>query len=127
MRIVGHGIDIAEVARIAAMRQDHGEKFLERCFTPAERAYAEGGRRQDEHLAGRFAAKEAVLKALGTGWRDGIAWTDVEVVLLPTGQPVVRLHGKAAAIAQSMAVETWSLSISHTEAYAAASAIATSR
>ena len=124
MDLIGHGIDIIEVSRIAGMREDHTDRFLERCFTPGERAYAESSRRRDEHLAVRFAAKEAVLKALGTGWRDGIAWTDVEVVLLPTGQPTLQLHGKAAEVAEQLGVRKWSVSLSHTEQYAAASAIA---
>jgi holo-[acyl-carrier protein] synthase len=126
MRIIGHGIDITEVARIGRMHAEHGDRFLERCFTAGERAYAGDRKRRDEHLAGRFAAKEAVLKALGTGWDKGIAWTDVEVVLLPSGQPTVRLSGRAAEIANDLGIAEWSLSISHTEAHAIASAIASS-
>lgn len=124
MRLLGHGIDIVETGRIARMIDEHADRFLERCFTSGERAYAGDRRRRDEHLAGRFAAKEAVLKALGTGWRDGIAWTDVEVVLLPSGQPTVRLHGAAARTAGALGVAQWSLSITHTPEYAAASVIA---
>jgi holo-[acyl-carrier protein] synthase len=124
MAIVGHGIDIVEVARIGEMVERHGDRFLERCFTAGERAYADAKKRRAEHLAGRFAAKEAVLKALGTGWRTGIAWTDIEVVVLPTGQPEVRLHGQAARAAAERGVRSWLLSISHTEALATASAIA---
>ena len=124
MNLVGHGIDIIEVSRISAMRDEHADRFLERCFTPGERAYAESSRRRDEHLAARFAAKEAVLKAIGTGWRDGIAWTDVEVVVLPSGQPTLRLHGKAAEVAEQLGIRKWSVSLSHTENYAVASAIA---
>ena len=124
MMIVGHGVDIVEVARIQTMIDEHEERFLERCFTPGERAYAEARKRSAEHFAGRFAAKEAVLKALGTGWRDGIAWTDVEVVVLPSGQPEVRLHGMAQETAMKRGVRAWSLSISHTEVHAVASAIA---
>lgn len=126
MRIVGHGIDIVEVARIARALEAHGDRFLERCFTTAERAYAADRKRRDEHLAGRFAAKEAVLKALGTGWVSGIAWTDVEVVLLPTGQPTVALRGRAAEVAASLGASRWFLSISHTQTHAMASAIAQS-
>jgi len=124
MAIVGHGVDIVEVSRIAGMIDRHGERFLERCFTPGERAYAELRKRSVEHLAGRFAAKEAVLKALGTGWRNGIAWTDVEVVLRPSGAPEVRLHGAAAEAARALGAASWWLSISHTESYAVASAVA---
>lgn len=125
MRIIGHGIDITEVARIGKMITEHGDHFLERCFTEGERAYSDGHRRRDEHLAARFAAKEAVLKALGTGWRNGIGWTDVEVVLLPSGQPTVRLAGQAARIAGELGITDWSLSMSHVETHAVASAIAT--
>jgi holo-[acyl-carrier protein] synthase len=123
MQVLAHGIDIVEVSRIAEMVREHGERFLDRCFTPAERAYSESGKRSDERLAARFAAKEAVLKALGTGWRSGIAWTDVEVVSLPTGQPEIRLHAKAAEIATELGIGRWLLSMSHTAEYAAASAI----
>jgi holo-[acyl-carrier protein] synthase len=126
MAIIGHGIDLVEVGRIARMRDEHGERFLERCFTSVEREYAAERKRANEHLAGRFAAKEAVLKAMGTGWRSGIAWTDVEVVVLPTGQPEVRLHGRAAEAARRLGVARWWLSITHTEGHAAASAIAES-
>ncbi len=125
MPIVGHGVDIVEVGRIARMAAEHGDHFVSRCFTPAEAAYSDSGKRRDEHLAGRFAAKEAVLKALGTGWRNGIAWTDVEVVLLPSGQPTVRLHGAAASAAGEQGITRWLLSISHTAQYACASAIGT--
>lgn len=108
------------------MLSRHGERFLERVFTEAERAYADANpRRRAEHLAARFAAKEAVLKALGTGWRDGIAWTDVEVVREPSGRPGVRLHGRAAGIAAELGVSGWLLSLTHTGDTAAASAIAT--
>jgi holo-[acyl-carrier protein] synthase len=79
MRIIGHGIDIVETARIARLVEEHGEHFLARCFTSTERAYAQDKRREIEHLAGRFAAKEAVLKVLGTGLGQGMAWTDVEI------------------------------------------------
>src|SRR2546429_96084 len=80
MPILGHGIDIVETRRIADLLENHGERFLERCFTTAEREYCyRNNKRHIEHLAGRFAAKEAVLKVLGTGWRGGIAWTDIEL------------------------------------------------
>lgn len=125
MSILGHGIDLVAVARIAQMVDRHGERFLERCFTPRERGYADASpRRRAERLAVRFAAKEAVLKALGTGWRNGIAWTDIEVVNLPSGQPTVKLCGKAGEIARDQGIETWMMSLSHTDTHAMASAIA---
>ncbi len=125
MHVVGHGIDLVEVARIAGMIDRHGERFLERVFTPGERAYAgRSVKRSAEHLAARFAAKEAVLKAIGTGWRSGIAWTDVEVVREPSGAPGVRVSGVAAEIAAALGATRWMLSLTHAGGFAAASAIA---
>jgi holo-[acyl-carrier protein] synthase len=122
--MVGHGIDIVETARIRHSVDEHGERFLERVYTPRERAYCERGRkRYYEHLAGRFAAKEAVLKVLGTGWRGGIAWTDVEIVSEPSGQPRVVLTGECERIAHGMGIRSWYVSISHIETHATASAI----
>lgn len=123
MSVLAHGVDIVEVSRIGEMVAEHGAHFLERVFTPAEREYAESSRRRDEHLAGRFAAKEAVLKALGTGWSAGIAWTDVEVTRGDAGEPGIRLAGKAKEIADRLGIGRWVLSLSHTEQYAVASAI----
>jgi len=123
--LIGHGIDLVETSRIAAMLERHGEQFLSRCFTDSERAYCrESERRHVERLAVRFAAKEAVLKALGTGWRDGIAWTDIEVVREPSGRPGVRVRGQAAIVAAELGVRGWQISLTHTERYAMASAIA---
>ncbi|MDX2147896.1 MAG: holo-ACP synthase [Planctomycetota bacterium] len=123
-QLVGHGIDIAAVARIADLVQRHDERFLSRVFTAGERAYSAGRKREHEHLAARFAAKEAVLKALGTGWRLGIAWTDVEVVADAMGRPGVVLRGVAAQIASERGIHEWSLSLTHAEGLAVASAIA---
>jgi holo-[acyl-carrier protein] synthase len=124
MRIIGHGIDVIETQRLARLLEEHGERFLARCYTEQERNYAQNRRRQIEHLAGRFAAKEAIFKALGTGWSGGIAWTDAEVLRLNTGQPTVALHGVCKQVAQEMGITRWWLSISHTEALATASVIA---
>ena len=125
MRIIGHGVDLVENARIAALVDAHGAAFLERVFTPAERAYAEAGkRRRIERYAARFAAKEAVLKALGTGWRDGIAWRDVEILKMPSGEPRILLGGRCAQVAEELGVADWRASLSHTDLYAMASAIA---
>jgi holo-[acyl-carrier protein] synthase len=124
MPIVGHGIDIVETSRVKRMVEEHGQRFLDRVFTPAEQAYASRNpKRQFEHLAGRFAAKEAVLKVLGTGWRGGIAWTDVEVVKEISGQPKISLTGECARIADALKIERWHVSISHIETHATASAI----
>jgi len=124
MPILGHGIDIVETARVAKMLADHEERFLRRCFTQGEQDYvAANPARRAEHLAGRFAAKEAILKVLGTGWSNGIAWTEAEVVREPSGRPTVKLHGRCAQIAQELGIVHWHLSISHSGAYATASAI----
>ena len=124
MPILGHGIDIVETARIRRLIDEHGAHFLDRVFTPAEQAYCNASRKRSlEHFAGRFAAKEAVLKVLGTGWRGGIAWTDIEVVKEPSGQPQVKLSGECARIASERGISRWHISISHSETHATASAI----
>ena len=127
MRIIGHGIDIVETARIARLAAEHGEHFLARCFTAAERAYAQDKRREIEHLAGRFAAKEAVLKVLGTGLGQGMAWTDVEIRREPSGQPAVVLHGRCQELAAELGIDQWWVSISHIATHATASAIGVAR
>lgn len=124
MPIVGHGVDLVSVERIGAMIDRHGQRFLDRVFTAGEQAYCNAGKRRLEHYAARFSAKEAVLKALGTGWRDGIAWTDVEVVLEPSGKPSVQLAARAADIAASEGIARFHLSLSHSHGMAIASAIA---
>src|SRR3954471_3435575 len=124
MPILGHGIDIVETARIRKLVSDHGQHFLDRVFTPLEQAYcAKNPKRYFEHLSGRFAAKEAVLKVLGTGWRGGIAWTDVEILNEASGQPRMSISGESARIAQEMGINQWHVSISHIEPHATASAI----
>jgi holo-[acyl-carrier protein] synthase len=124
MPILGHGIDIVETARIKRLVDEHGAHFLDRVFTPAEQQYcARNPKRYFEHLAGRFAAKEAVLKVLGTGWRGGIAWTDIEVVKEVSGQPRIMLTGECLRIATALGIGLWHLSISHIETHATASAI----
>jgi holo-[acyl-carrier protein] synthase len=124
MPILGHGIDIVETSRIRTLVSNHGEHFLDRVFTAAEQAYcAASPKRYFEHLAGRFAAKEAVLKVLGTGWRGGIAWTDVEIVKESSGQPKIVLTGECLRIATLQGISRWHVSISHIETHATASAI----
>ena len=124
MPILGHGIDIVETARIRELLENHRERFLDRCFTPAEQRYcARNTKRYIEHLAGRFAAKEAVLKVLGTGWRGNIAWTDIEILPEPSGQPKVTLSGECAKVARELGISRWHVSISHIETHATASAI----
>jgi len=123
MRIIGHGIDLVEVARIAHMAETHGAHFLERCFTAGERDYCLRNKRKWEHLAGRFAAKEAILKVLGTGWRAGIGWTEMEILADPLGKPVITLTGQCAELARERGITEWHVSISHISTHATASAI----
>ncbi len=122
--IIGHGVDIVETARIKQMLGEHPERFLERCFTPGEQEDSKSSRRQLEHLAARFAAKEATLKALGTGWSQGIGWTDIEVVRAESGKPSLKITGRAAEIAAELGITVWHLSMSHVAATAIASVIA---
>ena len=124
MAILGHGIDLVDTPRIERLLGEHEQRFLDRVFTPGERAYCDaGGKMRVQRYAARFAAKEAVLKVLGTGWSAGIAWTDVEVIKEATGQPRVQLHGEAAAIAQRLGFTAWHISLSHLKGHALASVI----
>jgi holo-[acyl-carrier protein] synthase len=124
MSITGHGIDLVEIARIRGMVEEHGQRFLDRCFTPGEQAYNADSRRRFEHLAARFAAKEATLKALGTGLTGGIAWTDIEVVSSANGAPGLALGGAAATAASVLGITSWVISLSHTDTHAIASVLA---
>jgi len=123
MSIAGHGIDLVENARIAALMERHRERFLQRVFTPREIEYVTRFKDPTPHVAGRFAAKEALLKMIGTGWRGGIAWTDMEILADSAGAPVVTLTGQTAAIAGRLGITRVLLSISHTRDHAVASAI----
>jgi holo-[acyl-carrier protein] synthase len=123
MAIVGHGIDLIECDRVEHVWRQHPERFLARILTPAERAYCLRHKHPVPHIAGRFAAKEAILKLLGTGWRGPIAWTDMEIVNDPAGRPVVRLGGHVARLAADQGIARVHLSITHTQKHAAASAI----
>lgn len=125
MHILGHGIDLVETARIGELIERHGERFLARVFTEAEQAYAQANpMRRIEHLAARFAAKEAALKALGTGWSSGIAWTDVQVKRRPSGEPFLAITGVAAERAAERRITDWMISLSHTKDHAMASVLA---
>jgi len=121
--IIGLGVDIAEVARVKAAIERHGETFLRRIYTPAEQAYCEKYRNKFERYAGRFAVKEAAMKALGTGWRKGIRWVDIEVERQKGGKPLLVLHGVAKARAAEMGVKNMAMSITHTEEEAFAEVI----
>ncbi len=112
--IVGTGIDLAEVDRIRDAIERHGERFLQRIYTPLEIAYVSRKANRYERYAARFAAKEAGMKAIGTGWRQGVTWKDFEVVNLPGGRPTLRLSGVAAEVARQMGVRNIQLSLTHT-------------
>lgn len=124
MPIVGIGTDICECARIARMIERHGEAFLTKVYTPREIAYCRPHREQAVSFAGRWAAKEAILKALGTGWARGIEWTNLEVLNEPNGQPLVHLAGRASAVAAERGIAKILISISHTDSHAVAFAVA---
>jgi len=117
----GIGVDLVEVARIARVLERHGDRFLRRIYTPLELEKVHG--RREQYLAARFAAKEAVFKALGTGWGAGVRWVDVEVDNLPTGQPVLALTGRALARAETLGAKRLHLTISHTAEHAMAQVI----
>ena len=112
--ILGTGVDLAEVHRIRASIKRFGEKFVQRVYTPTEIAYVERKANRYERYAARFAAKEAGMKAIGTGWRSGVTWQDFEVANLPGGRPTLKLKGRAAEIARALGVRSISLSLTHT-------------
>jgi holo-[acyl-carrier protein] synthase len=118
--ILGTGIDLAEVARIREAVEKYGTRFLERVFTAGEIAYVETKANRFERYAARFAAKEAGMKAIGTGWRGGVRWQDFEVRNRRSGRPELLLHGVAAEVARRMGVERIHLSLTHTETMAQA-------
>ena len=124
--IIGIGTDIVEIERIRKMIERHGDHFLNRCFTPKEIEYANRHRDSSVRFAGRWAAKEAVVKALGTGFVQGITFHDIEVISLHTGQPTVQLSGKALQISQQLKIVEVKLTISHAREYATATAIGVS-
>jgi holo-[acyl-carrier protein] synthase len=113
--IVGTGVDLAEVPRIRASIERFGAKFIDRVYTPAEIAYVERKANKCERYAARFAAKEAGMKAIGTGWRHGVRWQDFEVANLRSGKPTLLLHGVAARVAETLGVRHIALSLTHTK------------
>src|SRR5438067_2226476 len=123
-KIIGHGVDIVELADFQALLANGGEHFVRRCFTAHELQYAGDGPNRISRLAARFAAKEAVLKALGTGWTGGITWKDVEIIHERSGAPSVTVSGKVATVAADRGVVRFLLSLSHTRSLATASVIA---
>lgn len=121
--IVGTGIDIAEVPRIRQSIERFGDRFLHRVFTEGEMRYCDSKANRAERYAARFAAKEAAMKALGTGWNYGVRWRDCEVVRMPGGRPTIMFHGKAAEFAARLGAKNAALSISHTAEQAIAQVI----
>jgi len=112
--IVGTGVDLAEVDRIRRSIERYGQRFVDRIYTTGEIAYVERKANRYERYAARFAAKEAGMKAIGTGWRHGVTWHDFEVENLPSGRPILKLHGVAAEFAKRMGARSISLSLTHT-------------
>jgi len=124
MRLIGIGIDVVEVDRIADALARHGEPFVARIFTPGERAYCEAQKRPALHFAARFAAKEAIAKAFGTGIGKDLGWLDMEIVRRPSGEPAVELTGTGKAYAAATGIAEVKISLTHARDYAAANAVA---
>jgi len=121
--IVGMGIDVEEVERVQGAMERQGERFLQRIFTEKERTYCEQFKDKYERYAGRFAVKEAAMKALGTGWSRGVRWVDIEITRLRGGRPTLELKGEARKIADRLGVENIAISITHTPKQAMAQVI----
>jgi len=124
MDILGIGTDITECLRIARMIERHGDLFINRVYTPEEVRYCQNRKQATQHFAGRWAAKEAVMKALGTGWRRGIGWRDIEIRNAPGGQPVVAVRGGVKDVVEQLGIRKLLVSISHCHTHATALAIA---
>ena len=122
--IIGIGTDITECLRIARMIERHGELFINRVYTPVEISYCQSRAQATQHFTGRWAAKEAVLKALGTGWRRGIAWRDIEIRNEASGQPVVAVRGGVKEVVEQLGITKLLVSISHCRTHATAYAVA---
>lgn len=125
--IVGIGVDIVEVERLSAIISRQGDRFLKRVYTDREVAYARGCAHPEQRFASRFAAKEAVLKALGTGWTRGVSFRDVEVTTDDVGAPSVAVMGRALDISRSRGIARWHISLSHDHNYAIAHVVAETR
>lgn len=123
MNLIGIGIDVVEVSRVKSSLDEFGEKFLSRVFTEAEREYCGRQKNPEIHFAARFAAKEAVAKAFGTGIGKEIAWLDLEILRRHTGEPMVELRGNAKIYAEKRGVTQIMVSLTHAQHYAAANAV----
>jgi holo-[acyl-carrier protein] synthase len=124
MNVIGIGTDIVECLRIAQMIERHGDLFITRVYTDHEIEYCQTRKQSTQHFAGRWAAKEAVLKALGTGWRRGISWRDVEIRNDTSGKPTVALRGGARDVVEELHISQMLISISHCRSHATAYALA---
>ena len=122
--IIGIGTDITECLRIARMIERHGELFINRVYTPEEIRYCQNRAQATQHFTGRWAAKEAVMKALGTGWRRGISWRDIEVRNEASGKPVVAVRGGVKDVVEQLGITKLLVSISHCRTHATAYAVA---
>ena len=124
MAVVALGLDLTRIDRMQATMDRRGQRFLDRIFTPAEQAYCERrAARRATHYAGRFAVKEAVMKVLGTGWRRGVRWVDIEVTREPGQAPELTLHGRCAEIAAQRGIARIHITITHDDPLAAAVAV----
>ena len=124
MSVIALGIDLVEVARVRDLLNRHGVRFKERTFTESERRYCDANADPAMHYAARFAAKEAVAKALGTGFADGVSWDDIEVLRAENGQPSIALHGGAKTRAKELGIRSVLVTLTHTKDAAAASVVA---
>ncbi len=122
--IVGIGTDIVEIVRIARLIERHGDLFLNRVYTADEVRYCQRHKNSYQHFAGRWAAKEAVMKSFGTGFTRGIHWQDIEVVSMRSGEPVINIQGGAGDLAEKLRIHKVLITISHCRAYATATAVA---
>lgn len=122
--IIGHGVDIVELIEFERLLSAPGDHLLTRCFTSDEISYAGDGPHRVQRLAARFAAKEAVMKSLATGWVSGISWKDIEVKREPSGAPLIQVTGEVARLAKSKGVGSFLVSLSHSRGLAMASVIA---
>jgi len=122
--ILGLGTDIVEIVRIGQMIERHAELFLKRVYTDEEIRYCQRRKNSYQHFAGRWAAKEAVMKTLGTGWTRGVGWQDIEVCSQKNGQPTIEIHGSAREYSRRIGIDEVLITISHCRAYATATAVA---
>ena len=125
MEIIGIGTDITECLRIARMIERHGDLFINRVYTAEEIRYCQNRKQSTQHFTGRWAAKEAILKALGTGWRRGISWRDIEIRNEPSGKPVVAVRGGVRDVVEEVGIRKLLITVAPCHTHATAYGIAT--